>query len=137
MVSVIALTAAAPAWAGGITTRVAADDLARLQPGVPVSLEMPGEQVAALAHPRGATRLTLSAGVDALDLDLRPEWVNESGRQVWLGSVAGEPGSQVTLVAGGGTVADAKPEYEYEESVNKSKAVKGAIAVAASQRDWA
>jgi anthranilate synthase component 1 len=35
------------------------------------------------------------------------------------------------------TVADAKPEYEYEESVNKSKAVKGAIALAASQRDWA
>lgn len=41
------------------------------------------------------------------------------------------------IQAGGGTVADAKPEYEYEESVNKSKAVKGAIAVAASQRDWA
>jgi anthranilate synthase component I len=41
------------------------------------------------------------------------------------------------IQAGGGTVADAKPEYEYEESVNKSKAVKGAIALAASQRDWA
>jgi anthranilate synthase component I len=41
------------------------------------------------------------------------------------------------IQAGGGTVADAKPEYEYEESVNKSKAVKGAIALAAQQRDWA
>ena len=41
------------------------------------------------------------------------------------------------IQAGGGTVADAKPEYEYEESVNKAKAVKGAIALAASQRDWA
>jgi anthranilate synthase component I len=44
---------------------------------------------------------------------------------------------QAHIQAGGGTVADAKPEYEYEESVNKSKAVKGAIALAASQRDWA
>jgi anthranilate synthase component 1 len=41
------------------------------------------------------------------------------------------------IQAGGGTVADAKPEYEYEESVNKAKAVKGAIALAAKQRDWA
>ena len=35
------------------------------------------------------------------------------------------------IQAGGGTVADAKPEYEYEESVNKAKAVKGAIELAA------
>jgi anthranilate synthase component I len=41
------------------------------------------------------------------------------------------------IQAGGGTVADAKPEYEFEESVNKAKAVKGAIALAAKQRDWA
>jgi len=41
------------------------------------------------------------------------------------------------IQAGGGTVADAKPEYEFEESVNKAKAVKGAIALAAEQRDWA
>jgi anthranilate synthase component 1 len=41
------------------------------------------------------------------------------------------------IQAGGGTVADAKPEYEFEESVNKAKAVKGAIALAARQRDWA
>jgi anthranilate synthase component 1 len=41
------------------------------------------------------------------------------------------------IQAGGGTVADAKPAYEYEESVNKAKAVKGAIALAAQQRDWA
>jgi anthranilate synthase component 1 len=38
--------------------------------------------------------------------------------------------------AGGGTVADAKPEYEYRESVAKSKAVMQAIAVAAAQPDW-
>jgi anthranilate synthase component I len=39
--------------------------------------------------------------------------------------------------AGGGTVADAKPEYEFLESVNKAKAVKGAVALAARQRGWA
>jgi anthranilate synthase component 1 len=39
--------------------------------------------------------------------------------------------------AGGGTVADAKPDYEYRESVAKSKAVMGAIAVAVGQPDWA
>ncbi|WP_445150001.1 anthranilate synthase component I family protein [Baekduia sp. Peel2402] len=39
--------------------------------------------------------------------------------------------------AGGGTVADAKPANEYEESVNKSKAVKSALALAARQRGWA
>lgn len=37
------------------------------------------------------------------------------------------------IQAGGGTVADAKPAYEYEESVNKAKAVKGAIELAAAQ----
>jgi anthranilate synthase component 1 len=39
--------------------------------------------------------------------------------------------------AGGGTVADAKPEYEYEESVNKSKAVLRAVELACEQTDWA
>ncbi len=41
------------------------------------------------------------------------------------------------IQAGGGTVADAKPEYEYEESVNKARAVKQAIELAARQGDWA
>jgi anthranilate synthase component I len=39
--------------------------------------------------------------------------------------------------AGGGTVADAQPAYEYRESVAKSKAVMQAIAVAVGQPDWA
>jgi len=38
--------------------------------------------------------------------------------------------------AGGGTVADAKPEYEYEESVAKARAVMQAIELACSQPDW-
>jgi anthranilate synthase component 1 len=38
--------------------------------------------------------------------------------------------------AGGGTVADAKPEYEYEESVAKSRAVMRAIELACEQTEW-
>jgi anthranilate synthase component 1 len=38
--------------------------------------------------------------------------------------------------AGGGTVADAKPAYEYEESVAKSRAVRDAVALACEQPDW-
>jgi anthranilate synthase component 1 len=38
--------------------------------------------------------------------------------------------------AGGGTVADAKPAYEYEESCAKSRAVLRAIELAISQTDW-
>jgi anthranilate synthase component 1 len=37
--------------------------------------------------------------------------------------------------AGGGTVADAKPAYEYNESVNKAKAVFRAVELAAEQRE--
>ena len=40
------------------------------------------------------------------------------------------------MQAGGGTVADAKPEYEYEESVAKSRAVMQAIRLACEQVDW-
>jgi anthranilate synthase component I len=42
----------------------------------------------------------------------------------------------VHVQAGGGTVADAKPDYEYEESVNKAKAVFAAVELAARQPDW-
>jgi anthranilate synthase component 1 len=38
--------------------------------------------------------------------------------------------------AGGGTVADAKPEYEYEESVAKARAVLRAVELACEQPDW-
>ena len=42
----------------------------------------------------------------------------------------------VHVQAGGGTVADAKPENEYEESVNKSKALIKAIETAVAQPGW-
>jgi anthranilate synthase component 1 len=38
--------------------------------------------------------------------------------------------------AGGGTVADAQPEYEFRESEAKAKAVMRAIELAAAQPDW-
>jgi anthranilate synthase component 1 len=38
--------------------------------------------------------------------------------------------------AGGGTVADAKPNYEWNESVNKARAVFRAVEVACAQPDW-
>jgi anthranilate synthase component I len=41
------------------------------------------------------------------------------------------------IQAGGGTVADAKPAYEYEESLAKSRAVLRAIELAISQPEWA
>jgi anthranilate synthase component 1 len=43
----------------------------------------------------------------------------------------------VHVQAGGGTVADARPDYEYRESVNKAKAVFAAVELAAGQPDWA
>lgn len=46
-------------------------------------------------------------------------------------------GGQVHAQTGGGTVADAKPEYEYEESVTKSLGTKRAIDLAIGQEDWA
>jgi len=38
--------------------------------------------------------------------------------------------------AGGGTVADARPAYEYEESVAKARAVMRAVELACEQPDW-
>lgn len=43
---------------------------------------------------------------------------------------------EVHVQAGGGTVADARPAYEYQESVNKAKAVFRAVELACEQPDW-
>ncbi len=43
---------------------------------------------------------------------------------------------QLHVQAGGGTVADAKPSYEWNESVNKARAVFRAVEVACEQPDW-
>jgi anthranilate synthase component 1 len=44
---------------------------------------------------------------------------------------------QLHVQAGGGTVAEAKPESEYWESVNKARAVFRAVELACEQPDWA
>jgi anthranilate synthase component I len=44
---------------------------------------------------------------------------------------------QIHIQAGGGTVADARPAYEYEESVNKAKAMFRAVEMACDHPDWA
>jgi len=43
---------------------------------------------------------------------------------------------QIHVQAGGGTVAEAKPAYEYNESVNKARAVFRAVELACEQSDW-
>jgi anthranilate synthase component 1 len=43
---------------------------------------------------------------------------------------------QIHVQAGGGTVADAKPANEYNESVNKAKAIFRAVQLACEQPDW-
>jgi anthranilate synthase component 1 len=42
----------------------------------------------------------------------------------------------VHVQAGGGTVADAKPDYEFRESVQKAKAIFSAVEMAAAQPEW-
>ncbi len=42
----------------------------------------------------------------------------------------------VHVQAGGGTVADAKPDYEYRESLQKAKAIFSAVELAAAQPEW-
>jgi anthranilate synthase component 1 len=42
----------------------------------------------------------------------------------------------VHVQAGGGTVADAKPDYEYRESVQKAKAIFSAVELAVRQPEW-
>ncbi len=43
---------------------------------------------------------------------------------------------QAHVQAGGGTVADAKPDYEYRESLQKARAVFSAIELAVANPDW-
>jgi len=43
---------------------------------------------------------------------------------------------QAHVQAGGGTVVDAKPTYEYNESVTKAKAIFRAIELASEQPEW-
>jgi anthranilate synthase component 1 len=63
-------------------------------------------------------------------------WEGDLDTAIHIRTVVVKDG-QLHVQAGGGTVADAKPSYEYIESVNKAKAVFRAVAVACEQPDWA
>jgi anthranilate synthase component I len=63
-------------------------------------------------------------------------WNGELDTAVHIRTVVVKDG-QLHVQAGGGTVAEAKPEAEYWESVNKARAVFRAVEVACEQPDWA
>src|SRR3954449_12904866 len=63
-------------------------------------------------------------------------WTGDLDTCIHIRTVVVKDG-QLHVQAGGGTVADAKPEYEWNESVNKAKAVFRAVEVACEQPDWA
>ncbi len=62
-------------------------------------------------------------------------WNGDLDTAIHIRTVVAKDG-QVHVQAGGGTVADAKPAYEYNESVNKAKAVFRAVELACRQPDW-
>ncbi len=63
-------------------------------------------------------------------------WNGDLDTAIHIRTVVAKDG-QIHVQAGGGTVADAKPEYEYNESVNKARAVFRAVELACEQPDWA
>jgi anthranilate synthase component 1 len=63
-------------------------------------------------------------------------WSGDLDTAIHIRTVVAKDG-QIHVQAGGGTVADAKPAYEYNESVNKAKAVFRAVELACAQPDWA
>src|SRR6187549_726693 len=63
-------------------------------------------------------------------------WSGDLDTAIHIRTVVAKDG-QIHVQAGGGTVADAKPAYEYNESVNKAKAVFRAVELACEQPDWA
>jgi anthranilate synthase component I len=62
-------------------------------------------------------------------------WNGDLDTAIHIRTVVAKDG-QLHVQTGGGTVADAKPSYEYNESVNKAKAVFRAVELACEQPDW-
>ncbi len=62
-------------------------------------------------------------------------WNGDLDTAIHIRTVVAKDG-RIHVQAGGGTVADAKPAYEYNESVNKAKAVFRAVELACEQPDW-
>ncbi|HST70204.1 MAG TPA: anthranilate synthase component I [Solirubrobacterales bacterium] len=63
-------------------------------------------------------------------------WDGDLDTAIHIRTVVAKDG-RLHVQAGGGTVADAEPAYEYNESVNKARAVFRAVEVACKQPDWA
>ena len=62
-------------------------------------------------------------------------WNGDLDTAIHIRTVVAKDG-EIHVQAGGGTVADAKPSNEYNESVNKAKAVFRAVELACEQPDW-
>jgi len=62
-------------------------------------------------------------------------WSGDLDTAIHIRTVVVKDG-QVHVQAGGGTVADANPAYEYNESVNKARAVFCAVELACEQPEW-
>jgi anthranilate synthase component 1 len=62
-------------------------------------------------------------------------WTGDLDTAIHIRTVVVKDG-QVHVQAGGGTVADAKPANEYNEAVNKAKAIFRAVQLACEQPEW-
>jgi anthranilate synthase component I len=92
----------------------------------------------------GAPKVRAMQIIDELEPDKRGSYGGAIGYLSWSGdldtaihirTVVVKDG-QVHVQAGGGTVADANPAYEYNESVNKARAIFRAVELACEQPDW-
>jgi anthranilate synthase component 1 len=62
-------------------------------------------------------------------------WSGDLDTAIHIRTVVVKDG-EIHVQTGGGTVADAQPAYEFNESVNKAKAVFRAVELACGQPDW-
>ena len=62
-------------------------------------------------------------------------WNGDLDTAIHIRTVVAKDG-QIHVQAGGGTVADAVPSREYEESVSKAQAIFQAVELAAAQPEW-
>jgi anthranilate synthase component I len=92
----------------------------------------------------GAPKVRAMQIIDELEPHKRGSYGGAIGYLAWNGdldtaihirTVVVKDG-RVHVQAGGGTVADADPAYEYNESVNKARAIFRAVELACEQPDW-
>jgi anthranilate synthase component 1 len=93
----------------------------------------------------GAPKVRAMQIIDEVEVNKRGSYGGAIGYLSWNGdldtaihirTVVVKDG-EIHVQAGGGTVADAQPAYEYNESVNKAKAVFRAVEMACEHPDWA